>query len=133
MQAVGIVVEYNPFHNGHLHHVNEAKRTTNSDVAVAVMSGQFLQRGEPALVDKWHRTKMALASGVDVVIELPYIFSTAQATSFASGAVQLLEAMQCTTLAFGSEQGSITPFLNTYHLIESNRTLYNSIIKETIQ
>lgn len=133
MQAVGIVVEYNPFHNGHLHHVNEAKRTTNSDVAVAVMSGQFLQRGEPALVDKWHRTKMALASGVDVVIELPYIFSTAQATGFASGAVQLLEAMKCTTLAFGSEQGSITPFLNTYHLIESNRTLYNSIIKETIQ
>lgn len=133
MQAVGIVVEYNPFHNGHLHHVNEAKRTTDSDIAVAVMSGQFLQRGEPALVDKWHRTKMALASGVDVVIELPYIFSTAQATDFASGAVQLLEAMQCTTLAFGSEQGSITPFLNTYHLIESNRTLYNSIIKETIQ
>lgn len=133
MQAVGIVVEYNPFHNGHLHHVNEAKRTTNSNVAVAVMSGQFLQRGEPALVDKWHRTKMALASGVDIVIELPYIFSTAQATSFASGAVQLLEAMQCTTLAFGSEQGSITPFLNTYHLIENNRTLYNSIIKETIQ
>ena len=133
MQAVGIVVEYNPFHNGHLHHVNEAKRTTNSDIAVAVMSGQFLQRGEPALVDKWHRTKMALASGVDLVIELPYIFSTAQATGFASGAVQLLEAMQCTTLAFGSEQGSITPFLNTYHLIERNRTRYNAIIKETIQ
>ncbi|MBD8035545.1 nucleotidyltransferase [Solibacillus sp. A46] len=133
MQAVGIIVEYNPFHNGHLHHVKEAKRTTNSDVAVAVMSGHFLQRGEPALVDKWHRTKMALASGVDVVIELPYIFSTAQATGFASGAVQLLEAMQCTTLAFGSEQGTIEPFLNTYHLIENNRARYNEIIKENIQ
>lgn len=133
MQAVGLVVEYNPFHNGHLHHVKEAKRTTHSDIAVAVMSGQFLQRGEPALVDKWHRTKMALASGVDVVIELPYVFSTAQASSFASGAVQLLEAMQCTTLAFGSEQGSIEPFLNSYHLIENNREQYDAIIKENIQ
>ncbi|MGN7477221.1 nucleotidyltransferase [Solibacillus silvestris] len=133
MQAVGIVVEYNPFHNGHLHHVKEAKRTTRSEIAVAVMSGQFLQRGEPALVDKWHRTKMALASGVDLVIELPYVFSTAQATGFASGAVQLLEAIQCTTLAFGSEQGSIEPFLNSYHLIENNRVHYNEIIKENIQ
>ena len=133
MQAVGIVVEYNPFHNGHLHHVKEAKHTTKSDIAVAVMSGQFLQRGEPALVDKWHRTKMALASGVDIVIELPYVFSTAQATDFASGAVQLLEAMQCTTLAFGSEEGSIAPFLNSYHIIENNRAHYNAIIKENIQ
>lgn len=132
MQAVGIVVEYNPFHNGHLHHVAEAKRTTNSDIAVAVMSGQFLQRGEPALVDKWHRTKMALASGVDIVIELPYIFSTAQATLFASGAVQLLEAMQCSFLAFGSEQGTIEPFVNTYELIENNRAAYNAIIKEHV-
>ncbi|MEG0472570.1 MAG: nucleotidyltransferase [Solibacillus sp.] len=133
MQAVGIVVEYNPFHNGHLHHVQEAKRTTNSTIAVAVMSGQFLQRGEPALVDKWYRTKMALASGVDVVIELPYIFSTAQANQFAAGAVKLLHAMQCTTLAFGSEQGSIEPFLNSYHLIENNRAQYNRMIKEHIQ
>jgi predicted nucleotidyltransferase len=133
MQAVGIIVEYNPFHNGHLHHVKEAKLTTQSDVAVAVMSGQFLQRGEPALVDKWHRTKMALASGVDVVIELPYIFSTAQASQFASGAVQILDAMKCSFLAFGSEQGTIDPFINSYRLIENNRDNYNKIIKESIQ
>ena len=133
MQAVGLVVEYNPFHNGHLHHVQQAKLSTQADVAVAVMSGQFLQRGEPALVDKWHRTKMALASGVDVVIELPYIFSTAQANQFASGAVQLLQATQCSYLAFGSEQGSIKPFLNSYHLIDSNRVIYDQIIRESVQ
>ena len=133
MQAVGLVVEYNPFHNGHLHHVQQAKLSTQADVAVAVMSGQFLQRGEPALVDKWHRTKMALASEVDVVIELPYIFSTAQANQFASGAVQLLQAMQCSYLAFGSEQGSIEPFLNSYHLIDSNRVKYDQIIRESVQ
>lgn len=132
MQAVGIVVEYNPFHNGHFHHVNEAKRVTEADVTIAVMSGQFLQRGEPALVDKWHRTKMALLSGVDLVIELPYVFSTGHATQFALGAVHLLSAMQCEHLAFGSEQGSIEPFLNSYHLIENNRTAYNTFIKEAI-
>lgn len=132
MQAVGIVVEYNPFHNGHFHHVNEAKRVTDADVTIAVMSGQFLQRGEPPLVDKWHRTKMALTSGVDIVIELPYVFSTAQATQFAFGAVHLLSAMQCEHLAFGSEQGSIEPFLNSYHLIEDNRVAYNASIKEAV-
>ena len=132
MQAVGLVVEYNPFHNGHLHHVTTAKKATNANIAIAVMSGQFLQRGEPALVDKWTRTKMALASGVDIVIELPYAFSTAPANIFAKGAVQLLDAMQCDTLAFGSEQGTIAPFLNTFELIEQHRTQYNAIIKETV-
>ena len=132
MQAVGIVVEYNPFHNGHAHHVREAKRVTGADVVVAVMSGQFLQRGEPALVDKWHRTKMALASGVDVVLELPYVYSTAQANQFAYGAIYLLDAIGCKSFAFGSEQGSIEPFLNSYHLIEDHRNRYNAIIKEAI-
>ena len=133
MQAVGIVVEYNPFHNGHFHHVNEAKRVTEAQVTIAVMSGQFLQRGEPALVDKWHRTKMALASGVDIVIELPYAFSTAQANQFAAGAVHLLDAMQCDYLAFGSEQGSIEPFLNSFHLINDHRNAYDASIKEAVR
>ncbi|MER1984649.1 MAG: nucleotidyltransferase [Solibacillus sp.] len=132
MQAVGLIVEYNPFHNGHLHHVTEAKRSTNAEIAVAVMSGQFLQRGEPALVDKWTRTKMALANGVDIVIELPYAFSTAPAPIFAKGAVQLLDAMQCSTLAFGSEEGSIAPFLNSFNLIEQHREQYNAAIKAAV-
>ena len=132
MQAVGLVVEYNPFHNGHFHHVQEAKRVTKADIAIAVMSGQFLQRGEPALVDKWTRTKMALASGVDIVIELPYVYSTAPANEFARGAITLLDAMKCSTFAFGSEQGTITPFLNTFSLIESNRQQYNASIQQAM-
>ncbi|MFP3423372.1 nucleotidyltransferase family protein, partial [Bacillus sp. SIMBA_161] len=71
MKATGIVVEYNPFHNGHLHHAAKAKELSGADVVIAVMSGQFLQRGEPAFADKWTRTEMALSAGVDVVIELP--------------------------------------------------------------
>ena len=79
MKAVGIVVEYNPFHNGHKLHIQESKRQTGADVVIAVMSGSFLQRGEPALVSKWARTDMALQGGVDLVIELPYYFATANA------------------------------------------------------
>ncbi len=133
LQAVGLVVEYNPFHNGHFHHVQEAKRQTGAEIAVAVMSGQFLQRGEPALVDKWTRTKMALAGGVDLVIELPYIYSTALAGEFARGAVTLLDAIKCSSFAFGSEQGTIKPFLNTFLLIESNRQQYNKSIQQAMK
>lgn len=133
MQAVGVVVEYNPFHNGHAYHVQQAKKITGADVVIAVMSGQFLQRGEPALVDKWSRTKMALASGVDIVIELPYVFSTAQANQFAYGAISLLDAMQCQSFAFGSEDGSIAPFLNTITLINDHSSVYNDLVKQYIR
>lgn len=133
LQAVGLVVEYNPFHNGHFHHVQEAKRQTGAEIAVAVMSGQFLQRGEPALVDKWTRTKMALAGGVDIVIELPYVYSTALAGEFARGAITLLDAIHCSFFAFGSEQGTILPFLNTFELIDSNRQEYNNSIQTAMK
>lgn len=133
MKAVGIVVEYNPFHNGHKYHIEQAKAVSQANIVIAVMSGQFLQRGEPAIVDKWYRTEMALAQGVDIVVELPYVYSTAQATDFAKGAISLLSAIGCDSFAFGSENGSITPFLNTYHLINQNRTTYNSLIHEYMQ
>ncbi|BDH61031.1 UPF0348 protein YlbM [Lysinibacillus sp. PLM2] len=129
MQAVGVVVEYNPFHNGHFYHIEQSKKQTGADVVIAVMSGHFLQRGEPALVDKWHRTKMALQNGVDIVIELPYIFSTAKAELFAKGAIQLLSAMKCQSFAFGSEEGNIEPFHNTYTLLQDYRQEYNELIK----
>ncbi len=71
MKAVGIVTEYNPFHNGHLYHIEQAKKLTGADVVIAVMSGNFVQRGEPAIFDKWTRAQVALQNGVDIVIELP--------------------------------------------------------------
>ena len=132
MKAVGVVVEYNPFHNGHLYHLQQSKIACNADVAIAVMSGHFLQRGEPALVDKWHRTKMALQNGVDLVIELPYAFSTGNATQFAEGAIQLLDAINCHYFAFGSEEGSIEPFLNTYLLLNEQHDQYNALIKQFV-
>ncbi|WP_307728654.1 nucleotidyltransferase family protein [Alkalicoccobacillus plakortidis] len=83
-RAVGLVVEYNPFHNGHLYQLKQAKLETGADVVIAVMSSSFLQRGEPALLSKWSRTKMALANGVDLVLELPYAYATQKAEQFAA-------------------------------------------------
>lgn len=71
MKACGLVVEYNPFHHGHQYHVEKARQVTNADVVVAVMSGNFLQRGEPAIIDKWQRAQAALQHGVDLIVELP--------------------------------------------------------------
>lgn len=133
MQAVGLVVEYNPFHNGHLHHVTEAKKVSGADIAIAVMSGHFLQRGEPAMIDKWTRTQMALANGVDIVIELPYVYSTAFSNDFARGAITLLDAVGCSSFAFGSEQGTITPFLNTFQVIDQNRGQYDAAIQRSMK
>ncbi|TKD71767.1 nucleotidyltransferase [Pseudalkalibacillus hwajinpoensis] len=129
MKAAGVIVEYNPFHNGHLYHLNETKQATNADVVVAVMSGSFLQRGEPALVDKWSRTRMALQNGVDVVIELPYVYATQKAEIFAKGAVSLLTSMGVGQLCFGSESGSISEFLSTVSFIDSHEKEYNERIK----
>ena len=88
MQAVGIVAEYNPFHNGHKYHINQTKaQLPDADGVIAVMSGNFTQRGEPAIFDKWTRTQAALYGGADLVLELPTAFATRSAGYFAEGAV----------------------------------------------
>lgn len=133
MKSVGIVVEYNPFHNGHQYHIDKAKQLTQSDVTIAVMSGNFLQRGEPALVSKWSRTKMALHSKVDIVIELPYAFAVQKAETFAYGAVFLLNALKCNAICFGSEAGDIQYFRHTLRLINEQKEMYESNIRKYIQ
>ena len=110
MRAVGLITEYNPFHNGHLHHLQQSKIIADAEVSVAVMSGNFLQRGEAALCDKWLRTEMALAAGVDLVVELPYMFACNSAPHFATGAVLSLDAIGgIEQLCFGSEAGTLAP------------------------
>ncbi len=129
MKTAGVIVEYNPFHNGHLYHLEETKKTTGADIVIAVMSGSFLQRGEPALVDKWSRTKMALENGIDLVIELPYVYSTQKAEVFAKGAVSLLTAIGVDELCFGSEAGLIQDFEKTMSFIKENDKDYNEKIQ----
>lgn len=108
MKTVGIVAEYNPFHNGHAYQLQEARRITGADYCVVVMSGDFVQRGTPALMDKYMRTRAALENGADLVLELPVCYAVASAEYFASGAVALLDKLGVTdTLCFGSECGDI--------------------------
>ncbi|WP_019152902.1 nucleotidyltransferase [Robertmurraya massiliosenegalensis] len=132
MKAVGIVVEYNPFHNGHAYHVEQTRKKSNADIVIAVMSGQFLQRGEPALLPKWQRAEMALLAGVDIVIELPYRFATQKADTFALGAISLLGHIGCSSICFGSEAGAIDPFFSTLHFLEQNKKAYEEKIKSFI-
>ncbi|CAM4043539.1 nucleotidyltransferase [Lederbergia lenta] len=128
MKSAGIIVEYNPFHNGHEFHIQETRRQSQADVLIAVMSGNFLQRGEPALVSKWSRTKMALHAGVDIVIELPYAFAVQKAETFAHGAVFLLNALKCSSICFGSERGELLPFIQTHHFLHQYTEQYNDWI-----
>ena len=110
MRAVGLITEYNPFHNGHLYHLQQSKQVSGADVSVAVMSGHFLQRGEPALLDKWQRTRMALSAGVDLVIELPLPWACSSAPDFARGGVLALTKLGgIEALCFGSEAGGLEP------------------------
>ena len=103
MKSCGIVAEYNPFHNGHQYQLKEAKEKTQADVMIAVMSGSFLQRGEPAIVDKWRRATYALNNGADIVIELPVTASVQPADLFGEKAVQLLDAIGVSSLSFGTD------------------------------
>lgn len=108
MKVVGLITEYNPFHNGHKYHIEEARRITGADYVIAVMSGNFVQRGTPAVIDKYSRTEMALKNGVDLVLELPVCYATGSAEYFAHGAVALLDKLGIVdTLCFGSEAGEI--------------------------
>lgn len=103
MTILGIIAEYNPFHNGHLYQLTEAKKTVSPDYVVSIMSGNFLQRGEPALFDKYTRAKMALANGIDAVYELPAYYACASAAEFAKAAVLSCRQLSVTHLAFGAE------------------------------
>lgn len=119
MKATGIVVEYNPFHNGHKYHLQKTKELNPNNIIIAVMSGDFVQRGEPSIIDRWTKTKMALANGVDLVIELPVFYSSQNAEIFAKGAVGILEELKCESMVFGSESGKINELKRISTLQES--------------
>ena len=104
MKVAGVITEYNPFHNGHKYQLEQIKRQTSADYIVVVMSGDFVQRGEPAIIDKYERTRMALLSGADLVLELPAVFATASAEFFAGGGVSVLQNTGIVdTLCYGVE------------------------------
>lgn len=127
MKTAGIIVEYNPLHNGHLHHIKETRRISKCDCLIAVMSGNFTQRGEPAMIDKFTRTKMALKNEVDLVIELPFLLTIQSADIFAFSSVSLLNYLGVDELYFGSESGNVDELYKLSDIINSKE--YNRLIK----
>lgn len=108
MKSVGIIAEYNPFHNGHLYHLNKIKEKYKDSVIVLVLSGNFTQRGDVSIIDKWKKTNIALKAGIDLVVELPFPFATQSADYFSYGAITLLEKLKVEKVIFGSESDNIS-------------------------
>ncbi|MEG0829070.1 MAG: nucleotidyltransferase [Anaerovoracaceae bacterium] len=118
MNVLGIVAEYNPFHNGHKYHLEKAREKSKADIVVAVISGNFTQRGEPAILDKWTRSRLAIESGVDLVLEIPFVFACNSAEYFARGGVEILNGLGCIThIGFGSESGSLDQLKSLSHFL----------------
>lgn len=118
MNITAIISEYNPLHKGHLYHIETAKKETSADFIIAIMSGNFVQRGTPAIVDKYTRAKAVLNSGADLVLELPVMYATSSAEYFALGGVALANALGCVThLSFGSEYGQADKIMKTAKLL----------------
>ncbi|MBL1230832.1 nucleotidyltransferase [Enterococcus sp. BWB1-3] len=133
MKACGIIVEYNPFHNGHAYHIEKAREASKAEVIVAVMSGNFLQRGEPAIIDKWMRTAEALKNGVDLVVELPFYWAVQSADYFARGGVKLLQALNCESLCFGTDSPSENDYQSFGEFTAANQQLIERKYKEINQ
>lgn len=133
MKVCGIIAEYNPFHNGHLYHLKEARRKTGADIIIVVMSGNFLQRGEPSIIDKWSRAEAALNNGADIVVELPVDFSVQPADYFAAGAVSILNSLRCDVLCFGSEDGKSESFKKAAEMYVDHEDELNELFKSTHQ
>lgn len=134
MIAVGITAEYNPFHNGHKYHLMKSKELTGADVSIAVMSGNFTQRGEPACTDKWTRAEMAVKNGVDLVFELPFVYAANSAEYFAKGAIRLLNGLGCINfLSFGSEEGSLQRLSSAAEILADENPAFKEILKENLR
>ena len=131
-KSVGIIAEYNPFHNGHLYQIEESVKATGAEVVIAAMSGNFVQRGVPAIADKWQRAEAAVRSGVDIVIEIPTVFACNSAHNFAEAGVEILENLGADFISFGSESGNIEELKGIARIIDENSEyIENFISKKT--
>lgn len=133
-KAVGIIAEYNPFHNGHAYQIEQSKKMTNADFAVILMSGDFVQRGAPAIFSKHERTKMALLGGADIVLELPGSYATGSAEFFAKGGVGIFHALNCVDfLSFGSESGNLDACISLAQILKEEPADYQQNLKKNLK
>ena len=131
---LGIISEYNPFHNGHLLHLQNSKKLTHTDFTIAVMSGNFVQRGDTSIVDKWTKTEMALKAGVDLVIELPTLYAISSAENFAEGAIKILNGLGVVDyVSFGSEIGEISPLNDVAQVLYKEPKEFSALIANQLR
>lgn len=134
MKSLGIIAEYNPFHQGHRYLIEKTMRISGAEVCISVMSGNFVQRGTAAVFDKWTRARKAVENGVNLVIELPVVFACSSAEYFAGGGMEILEGLGCVDyLAFGSESGSIELLTESANFLKENHDKLHERIAEIVR
>lgn len=132
-KVLGIVCEYNPFHNGHLYHLEELKKITGSNYSIAIMSGNFTQRGSTAIIDKWSRTETALKAGIDLVIELPTLYAISSAENFADGAIHILDSLKIVDyVGFGAETSDIDVLDNIADVLYNEPRAYKILLSHEL-
>lgn len=132
--VLGIIAEYNPFHNGHLYHLLKSKEITKDDYCIAIIGGNFTQRGEASLIDKWTKAEMALSNGVDLVIELPTLYATSSAENFAEGAIKILSSLKLVdNLAFGAETDNINKLNILANTLYKEPKAYKLLLTEELE
>ena len=133
-KVLGIVGEYNPFHNGHLYHLEESKKMTSSNYTVAVISGNFTQRGSTAIIDKWSRAEMAIKNGIDLVIELPVLYAISSAENYADGAIKILNSLKVVDyISFGAETSDIDILNNFADILHKEPLKYRSLLTHELK
>ena len=129
--AIGIICEYNPFHNGHIYHLEKVKEIAKDEPIILVMSGNFTQRGNISIIEKYDKTRIALDYGVDLVVELPFQFATQSSDYFAKGAIKILNELKIDKLVFGSESNNINTLVDLAN-IQINNKDYEKVVKEEL-
>ena len=129
MHIIGLIAEYNPFHNGHLYQINKIKEMYPDSIIIAVVSSCFTQRGDVSILNKWNKTQIALDNNIDIVIELPFVYATQGSDIFAKGAITILEKMKIDTLVFGTESDNLD-IINLIADTQINNPNYNIIVKK---
>ena len=132
-KVLGIVAEYNPLHNGHVYHIQESIQKAEAEYVICVISGNFVQRGNTSIVDKWTKAKMAILNGVDLVIELPTIYTTSSAENFAEGAIKLLNSLGIVdTVSFGMEANDIATLNNIANVLYQEPKEYITMLNHEL-
>lgn len=132
-KTLTIISEYNPLHIGHKYHIEQSKKLTNCDYTVCILSGNFVQRGEPSIINKWEKTKTCLDNGFDLVIELPCLYAISSAENFANGAIKIANQISPNGyLSFGSEDGNVEKLNKLTNLISENENTYIQLLKQKI-